>query len=75
MDTNEVTITLSKAEALVLFEWLARTDDARVLPIDHPAEQVALWRLEGQLEKKIDCLFSPDYGERLEDARRTLHQP
>ncbi|MGF6231283.1 hypothetical protein QFZ27_005238 [Inquilinus ginsengisoli] len=60
MNTNEVTITLSNAEALVLFEWLASADDAGLLPINHAAEQIALWRLEGQLEKKIDCLFSQD---------------
>lgn len=75
MNADDVTITLSGAEALVLYDWLARADDAQRLPVDHPAEQVALWRLEGYLEKRIDCLFSADYDDRLEGARRTLHQP
>lgn len=72
MEQDDVTITLTPAEALVLFEWLARTDDAQNLPTDHPAELRALWRLEGKLEKQINLLFSSEYKSALEEARSEL---
>ncbi|WP_144445744.1 hypothetical protein [Inquilinus limosus] len=72
MEQKDITITLSPAEALVLFEWLARTDAAQSLPTEHPAETRALWRLEGKLQKQIGVLFSNEYGNALEEARSEL---
>jgi hypothetical protein len=68
MPDDEICVRFSRAEALVLFEWLARVDDAQALPIGHPAEQKALWVLEGQLEKQVP-VFSPNYGQLVEEAR------
>ena len=68
MPDDEICIRFSRAEALVLFEWLARVDDAKALPIEHPAEQKALWVLEGQLEKQVP-VFTPNYGQLVEEAR------
>ncbi|MGO1079501.1 hypothetical protein [Inquilinus sp. CA228] len=72
MEQKPITITLSPAEALVLFEWLSRTDDAQLLPTQHSTEQIVLWRLEGKLEKQIDVLFSSDYQATIEEARSEL---
>lgn len=68
MPDNEICVRFSREEALVLFEWLARVDDAQSLPIEHPAEQKALWVLEGRLEKQVP-VFSPNYGQLVEEAR------
>jgi hypothetical protein len=42
MPDDEICVRFSRVETLVLFEWLARGDDAQALPIEHPAEQKAL---------------------------------
>jgi hypothetical protein len=68
MPDNEICVRFSREEALVLFEWLARVDDAQALPIEHPAEQKVLWVLEGQLEKQVP-VFSLNYGQLVEKAR------
>ena len=39
MDSQKVNVELTSDEALVLFEWLARVDDAGGFQIEHPAEQ------------------------------------
>lgn len=72
MSNGNITITLSESEALVLFEWLARVDEGPGIPVDHPAELRALWRLEGKLEPQIKSLFSKEYSSALEDARSEL---
>jgi hypothetical protein len=45
-------------EALVLFEWLPRTDGDKVLEplIEHWSEQRALWAVLGQVEKTLKSL-------------------
>jgi hypothetical protein len=69
MAKDDVTITLSQNEALVLYEWLVRVDEGLGIPIEHPSELRVLWRLEGKLEKQIDSLFSDEYLAVLESAR------
>ena len=73
MSDDEICIRLSRAEALVLFEWLARVDDARAASIEHPAEQKVLWLLEGQLEKQVE-VFSPNYKQLVEEARASVDE-
>jgi hypothetical protein len=68
MENDNIQIQLTKAQALVLYEWLYRSDEAHLLPIEHPSEQKVLWTLEGMLEKEIP-VFSPDYLQLLEEAR------
>ncbi len=58
---------LSRAEALVLFEWLASLDD---LPAEAAAEQRVLWRVEGELERRLAEVLAPNYDELVADARR-----
>lgn len=69
--TAPVTIELGRAEALVLFEWLHRLEDEGVTLEDH-AEQVALLRLSGALERALVEPFQPDYRGLLERARSQL---
>jgi hypothetical protein len=64
-----VILLLSHDEALVLFEWLSRTDKKGAIPIEHEAEQKVLWEIEGQLEQVIVAPLAPDYGARVAAAR------
>lgn len=68
-----VTLELDDDEALVLFEWLVRTDESpSPPPVNHEAERLVLWALEGRLEKQLRQQFSPDYKKLLDAARKRL---
>ena len=71
-NSRTVHLRLTRAEALVLFEWLAREDEAKNLPIDDPAEELVLWRIEGQLEGCLVEPLCPDYKELVEAARKEV---
>ena len=68
----KVVLELTRAEALVLFEWLAKVDQAGRMPVEHPSEEQVLWRIEGQLESALTEPFSPDYKELLTAARKEV---
>jgi hypothetical protein len=68
--SGSVTIELSGDEALVLFEWLAELETAKVAIGE--AEQRVLWRIEGVLEKSLVEPLAKDYAELVEQARRRM---
>ena len=69
---GEVTVSLTKDQALVLFEFLARIDpDATSCDVQE-AELLVLWRIEGQLEKTPVEPLVPNYSELLEQARKRV---
>ncbi len=72
MSTESVNICLTRAEALVLFEWLARLDASKNLPVEDSSEELVLWRIEGQLESTLVEPLGPDYREAVEAARREV---
>jgi len=76
-DLNEnINISLRKSACLVLFELLtlayeqwrklnpndSSANPMQVTATEH-AQRVALWRLEGALERALPELFSSNYGE------------
>jgi hypothetical protein len=65
---HTVPVVLSEAEALVLFDLLARSGEAGALTVEHPAEEQVLWRLEGALERQFVAPFDAAYTERLAAA-------
>lgn len=68
---EKVTLTLSRSEALVLFEWLAsRESDLPERPPSNEPEQLVLWGMESQLERLLVEPFSADYGQSLAAARQ-----
>jgi hypothetical protein len=75
MSSNPVSLVLSNDEALVLFEFLSRNEDADSLPVIDQAEEKALWRLHGQLEKCLVEIFLPTYRELVDQARSRLRDP
>lgn len=68
-DDNDVTLTLLQDQALVLFEWLARTSDVGVpaLFVDQ-AEELVLWDVEGMLECSLVTPLLPNYRSLLDEA-------
>ena len=70
-----VRLELTRDEALVLFELLARFDDNERLSIEDQAEKHALWNLHGLLEKQLVELFDPHYSALLDAARNRLRDP
>jgi hypothetical protein len=72
-----VSVQFSAEEALVLFEWLSRSEDGEALAptfIDE-AEQKVLWLLQAQLERSLVALFAPNYEKLLANARVTVRNP
>lgn len=67
-----VHISLTWAEALVLFEWLVREERTEALHFAHLAEERVLWGLEAQLEKSLVDVLAADYPERLAEARQSV---
>jgi hypothetical protein len=64
-----VTIQLSRDEALVLFDWLHRSEDeGRVSRPEHHAEQVALWNLSALLERELVEPFKQSYSQLVDEA-------
>jgi hypothetical protein len=53
---QKVTITLWRADAIVLYDWLMRTDLSTV-PIEHPAEKQALADFSSALETQTESLY------------------
>jgi hypothetical protein len=71
MSKDDVVLTLSRAEALVLFEWLARSENGGLLETECSAEQKLLWKVEGLLEKQVRD-FAPDFKQMLGAAREEV---
>lgn len=69
---DKVRLELSRDQALVLFEWLARSDDQRSLATAHEAEQIVLWVLEGELERALTIQLSPEYEQCVVEARERV---
>ena len=70
MESNEITIKLTKDEALVLFEFLSRFNENDNKEIfQDQAEEKTLWIIEGQLEKILVEPFMPNYQDIIQEAR------
>ncbi len=71
---ENINIILTKDEALVLFEFLARFNSS--VANDHlfedQSEQKMLWLIEGQLEKVLVEPFTPNYRDIVKEARNRI---
>jgi hypothetical protein len=72
MNRPDISLKLSRPEALVFFEMLARLDSESGITFADAAEQQVLWSLEAQLEKSLTEPLASNYQELLEQARRTV---
>ncbi len=66
-----VTISLTKDEALVLYEFMSRffDGDEDTLTLRHNAEFVALSQVSAQLDKSVSVMFNPSYPALLKAAQ------
>jgi hypothetical protein len=68
--SENINITLSHDEALVLFEFFSRyEDDDDDFKLRHNAEYLAFMRISAQLDKALVEPFQPQYLELLRAAR------
>jgi hypothetical protein len=75
MTNDKVTLEISREEALVFFEWLARFNKAEDVAFADQAEQRVLWDIEAMLESALVEPFDPKYDELLEAARAKVRDP
>jgi hypothetical protein len=69
---EKITITLSRDEALVLFEFLSRFTEQQQLDIRDQAEQRVLWDIQADLESALPEPFAHDYDQYLQRARESI---
>jgi len=80
-----ITLSLSKAACLILFELLTVSyehwrksnpnDDSAspmLVPANEHSERIALWQLEGALERTLPELFASNYAELLRESKTLL---
>jgi hypothetical protein len=72
--TEDVQLSLSADEALVLFDWLHRMEDQDGLhgTVEDNGELVALWNLSALLERELVEPLQADYRVQVAAARRRL---
>jgi hypothetical protein len=75
MSEQPITLRLSSDQALVLFDWLSRFNDATNLRFDHAAEQRVLWDVEAMLESQLLVPLDPEYRNMLMMARDRVSPP
>jgi hypothetical protein len=70
--SNQVNISLTEDEALVLFEFFARFAEKNEFRMQSNAEFVAFMRVSGQLEKTLVAPLQNTYREQLKSAQERL---
>jgi hypothetical protein len=71
---DRVMVELTKAEALVLSDWLSRFNKEVDEQALHPAEKRVLWDLECSFEQALVEPFGADYLEALNRAKADVGQ-
>jgi hypothetical protein len=87
-NTDLVNLSMRRETLLVIFEFLARSyddwrknaesptanvaDDSFVLRKPDSGERVALWRLEGEIERTLPEIFSAEYEELVASEKHRL---
>lgn len=69
---GKVELSLSKSQALVLFDGISRFNDDDSNTFADQAEQRILWDLEASLEAKLVEVVSGNYEDAITTARRNV---
>jgi hypothetical protein len=83
MENQFVALKMRTETLLVIYEYLSRSydewrrtasesDESFILAKPDPGERVALWRLEGEIERTIPEIFCPEYNDLLSEEKRRL---
>jgi hypothetical protein len=70
-DYPTVTVRLWRADAVVLFDWLASTD-LNAVPITHPAQKQALADLLSRFEFDVDADIAGSTAEEIASAQAAV---
>ena len=70
--TNDITLTLSSDEALVLSGFFVRFEQTDDFGLRHNAEYLAFSRISARLDKILVEPLQPEYAELLEAARQRV---
>ena len=70
--TDDVVVTLSRPEALVLFEFLSIAEDATELPSIGETERRVIWHIHAELQRVLPEPFERNWEERLADAKAKI---
>lgn len=70
--SHDVVLTVSRDEALVLFEMLSRFSKTNHLSLCHNSEFIALSSISGQLDKALPEPFLPNYSFLLSQAQSSV---
>jgi hypothetical protein len=71
MLSASISVELTLAEALVLFEWIEANLDAERLPLEDTADRQALLAFSGKLESRLP-VSDPGYDQLLARAQQQL---
>jgi len=80
---DKITLTMRGETLLVIFEFLAQSyadwkrsgpvsDESFLLRKPDAGERVALWQLEGEIERTLPEIFSPEYKQLITVEKRRL---
>ena len=71
---SEYNITVTRDEALILFDWLARFGDGEPVAagLSGSAEERVFWGIKGQLERQLVEALDPKYKTVLAEARERV---
>ena len=73
MEKKEISLKLTKDEALILFEFVSRFNENDNKEIfNDQAEEKIFWVIEGQLEKILVEPFIPNYQNIIQEARSRI---
>lgn len=71
---EQITLHLTRDEALVLFEFFARFQETDDFRLEHNAECIAFGHLAGQIDKAVVEPLTANYTELLSQARERLEE-
>jgi hypothetical protein len=67
--SEHLILELSGDEAVVLLDYLARTNKKPRRDVEDQAEQRVLWDLEASLERSVSEVLDPNYAQMVAGAR------
>jgi hypothetical protein len=69
---EHINVTLTRDEALVLFEFFARFDEDDNFTLKHTAEYLAFMKISAQLDSSLVEPLQPQYLNLLREARERI---
>lgn len=72
MTEDRVSLNLTRAEAIILIEFLMRYRDEERLAVEHEAEEQLFYDLCAVIENKLPELFDPNWSMLVEQSRAAV---